>query len=93
MKISGLAVFLARMDAGKNVIRKTAEERFDYDLSRKIHEIRPECKTNIICQGAVPEAIIAFLDSESFEDAIREACHEFVFLVLTGRQTIKFCLG
>ena len=36
-------------------------------------EIRPTYSFDISCQGTVPEAIIAFLDSVSYEDAIRNA--------------------
>ena len=47
--------------------------RFDYDLNRSIDEIRPFYQFNETCQETVPEAIIAFLESENFEDAIRLA--------------------
>lgn len=70
---TALAVFLARQGADKESIRKTISERFGYDLSRTIDEIRPTYKFDITCQGSVPEAICAFLDSTSFEDAIRNA--------------------
>ena len=35
--------------------------------------IRPGYRFDASCQGTVPEAIIAFLDSDSYEDAIRNA--------------------
>ena len=44
-----------------------------YDLSRTLDEIRPIYKFNESCQETVPEAIIAFLESTDFEDAIRNA--------------------
>lgn len=68
-----LAVFLARSDADKESIRKTIQDRFGYDLSRTVDEIRPGYSIDLTCQGSVPEAIIAFLDSSSFEDALRNA--------------------
>ncbi|MBN2591696.1 MAG: ADP-ribosylglycohydrolase family protein [Sedimentisphaerales bacterium] len=68
-----LAIFLARMGSDKDEIRKQISERFDYDLNRSIDEIRPQYKNDITCPGSVPEAIIAFLDSTDFEDAIRNA--------------------
>jgi ADP-ribosylglycohydrolase len=42
-------------------------------MSRTVDGIRPGYRADITCQGSVPEAIIAFLDSTSFEDAIRNA--------------------
>jgi len=70
---TALAVFLARMGAGKEVIRHEISERFGYDLNRTVSEIRPTYRFDISCQGTVPEAIIAFLDSRDYEDAVRKA--------------------
>ncbi len=70
---TALAVFLARNGAGKDAIRSAVEERFGYDLSRTVDAIRPDYRIDLTSQGSVPEAIIAFLDSSSFEDAIRNA--------------------
>jgi ADP-ribosylglycohydrolase len=47
--------------------------RFNYDLSRTLDEIRPMYRFNESCQETVPQAIIAFLESTDFEDAIRNA--------------------
>jgi len=66
------AVFLARTGHSKEEIRRHIEERY-YPLDRTLDEIRPVYQFNEICQGTVPEAIIAFLESDSFEDAIRNA--------------------
>ena len=44
-----------------------------YDFNRTIDEIRPSYRFNESCQKTVPEAIIAFLESVDFEDAIRNA--------------------
>jgi hypothetical protein len=46
---------------------------FGYDLTRSVEEIRPSYKFDVSCQGTVPEAIIAFLDSDSYESAVRLA--------------------
>ncbi len=70
---AALAVFLAREGANKETIRQAISNRFGYDLDRTIDNIRPAYKFDMTCQGSVPEAIIAFLDSDSFEDAIRNA--------------------
>ncbi len=67
------AVFLARTGHGKREVRSYLSARFGYDLSRTCDEIRPGCHFDETCQGSVPEAIIAWLDSDGFEDAIRNA--------------------
>ncbi len=70
---TALAVFLARRGEDKASIRQQISERFGYDLSRTVDEIRPGYSFDVTCQGSVPEAIVAFLDSESYEDAVRNA--------------------
>lgn len=68
-----LAVFLARQGQDKATIQQEIIQRFDYDLTRTLDEIRPGYSFDVTCQGSVPESIIAFLESESVEDAIRKA--------------------
>ena len=68
-----ISIFLARKGKSKKEIKKYIEERFGYDLNRTIDEIRPNYEFDVSCQGSVPESIIAFLESENFEDAIRTA--------------------
>ncbi len=70
---TALAVFMARMGNGKEQIRSQIMQRFGYDLKRSIEDIRPFYTFDISCGGTVPEAIIAFLDSDSYEDSIRNA--------------------
>ncbi len=70
---TALAVFLARNGKDKESIRRHISELFGYDLARTIDEIRPGYSFDVTCQGSVPEAIIAFLDSHSYEDALRSA--------------------
>ncbi|MFC1812848.1 ADP-ribosylglycohydrolase family protein [Thermodesulfobacteriota bacterium] len=72
-KATALAVFLARTVQDKEEIRKQIRQRFGYDLDRGVDDIRPTYTFDVSCQGTVPEAIIAFLDSRSYEDAIRNA--------------------
>ncbi len=67
------AVFLARKGESKNAIRKFIEERFGYSLDRKLDEIRPTYRFDVTCQGTVPPAITSFLESASYEDAVRKA--------------------
>jgi ADP-ribosylglycohydrolase len=68
-----LAVFLCRSGAGKEDVRTELATRFGYDLARTVDGIRPGYRFQVSCQESVPEAIIAFLDSEGFEDAVRLA--------------------
>lgn len=70
---TALAVWLARKGSSKEEIRKTIAGRFGYDLNRTVDGIRPAYRFDVSCQGTVPEAIIAFLDSCSWEDAVRNA--------------------
>ena len=67
------AIFLARTGHSKSEIRQYVEQTFGYDLSRTCDEIRPHYHHVETCQQTVPEAIIAFLESNSFEDALRNA--------------------
>ncbi|MFN7983378.1 MAG: ADP-ribosylglycohydrolase family protein [Vicinamibacterales bacterium] len=67
------AIFLARSGASKADIKQTLEERFGYDLSPSIDSLRPTYTFDVSCQGTVPPALIAFLESTSFEDALRKA--------------------
>lgn len=66
------AVFLAKKRHSKQEIRNYIHENF-YPMDRTCDEIRPVYHFDGTCQGTVPEAIIAFLESETYEDAIRNA--------------------
>jgi ADP-ribosylglycohydrolase len=70
---TALAVLLARQGVAMKDIRDEIANRFEYNLDRTLSEIRPGYAFDVSCQGSVPEAIIAFLESESYEDAIRKA--------------------
>jgi len=67
------AIFLARKGKSKDEIRTYISEKYGYDFCRTLDEIRPTYRFNESCQETVPEAIIAFLESNDFEDAIRNA--------------------
>ena len=70
---TALAVFMGRQGRSKKEIRRVINEKFGYNLNRSIDEIRPDYLFDISCQGSVPEAIIAFLQSDDVESAIRLA--------------------
>ena len=67
------AVFLARTGTGKDDLRADLERVFGYNLSEQLDHIRDGYGFDISCQGSVPQSIIAFLESDSYEDAIRNA--------------------
>lgn len=67
------AILLARKQESKSKIRKFIEDNLGYDLHRTLEEIRPSYYFDETCQGSVPQAIIAFLESDNFEDSVRKA--------------------
>lgn len=67
------AIWMARHDATKEEIKEYIMDKFGYNLNRDCDDIRPNYYFDVSCQGTVPEAIIAFLDSWDFESAIRLA--------------------
>ena len=67
------AIFMARNGASKEEIRSYVSTRYKYDLNRTCDQIRPRYKFEVTCQKSVPEAIIAFLDGNSYENTIRLA--------------------
>ncbi|MDR1073454.1 MAG: ADP-ribosylglycohydrolase family protein [Treponema sp.] len=68
-----VAVYMARTGKDKREIKRFIMEEFHYDLERTIDGIRLDYKFDVSCQGSVPEAIIAFLESADFESAVRLA--------------------
>lgn len=67
------AVFLARSGFGKTLIKDHIERKYDYRLDQTLAEIRPSYQFDVSCQGSVPQSIIAFLESNSWESAVRNA--------------------
>ena len=77
---TAVSIFFMRHGKSKNAIKEYKEklkdyikDRFEYDLDFTIEEIRPIYRFDVSCQGSVPPAIVSFLESENFEDAIRNA--------------------
>ena len=67
------AIYMARNESSKEEIKEYIEREFHYNLDRTLDEIRPGYHMDETCQRTVPEAMIAFLESQDFEDAIRNA--------------------
>lgn len=66
-------ILMAFDHTDKAVIKQRVERLYDYDLDFTIGQIRPRYRFNATCQGSVPQAIVAFLESHDFESAIRLA--------------------
>jgi ADP-ribosylglycohydrolase len=67
------AVFMARRGNKKAKIAGYIEKRFGYDLGEPVESIKKWYKFDSSCQGTVPQAIRAFLESRDFEDTVRKA--------------------
>jgi ADP-ribosylglycohydrolase len=67
------AIYLAHTGQSKEQIKAYITTSFQYHLDRSLEDIRPLYAFDVTCQGSVPEAIIAFLESSDFEDAVRKA--------------------
>lgn len=67
-----VAIFMARERRSKEDIRQLISRDY-YPLNFTLDEIRPTYEFDVTCQGTVPQAIVAFLESTGFEDAIRNA--------------------
>ena len=64
---------MARNGKSKEDIRDYVEKTYGYDLHKSWEYWHPIYDWDSSCQGTVPQALIAFLDSTDFEDAIRKA--------------------
>jgi type I restriction enzyme M protein len=69
---TAVATFLARAGKSMDKIRDVIVRDY-YALDFSIDEIRPAYEFDVSCQGSVPQALEAFFESTSFEDAIRNA--------------------
>lgn len=67
------AIWLAYQGEDAITIRQIIAAEYDYDLTRTVDEIRPSYYFNETCQDTVPQAITCALESDSFEDAVRNA--------------------
>ncbi len=67
------AIFLARTGHDKSSIKSYVQNSFGYNLKPSLDDIRLTYNLNESSLDSVPQAIIAFLESTDFEDAIRNA--------------------
>ena len=66
------AIYLARNGKTADEIRAHISGNY-YDIGFTLDEIRASYKFDVSCKGSVPQAIEAFLESVSYEDAVRGA--------------------
>lgn len=66
-------IYLSRLGWSKEDVKEYVESSFGYNLSISYEELKLTYKGGGTCQDSVPQAIIAFLYSDSYEDAIRNA--------------------
>jgi type I restriction enzyme M protein len=66
------AGFLLKAGSSKEDVKKYIEHKY-YDLNFTLDGIRKSYSFYETCQDSVPQAIVAFLESNSLEDAIRNA--------------------
>lgn len=69
---TAVAVFLARTGVEKSAIRRIISDYY-YPMNFSLDEIRSKYRYDVTCQGTVPQALEAFFEANSFEDAIRNA--------------------
>lgn len=69
---TAVAIFLAKNGSNIKEIKNHIDKNY-YKMNFKLDNIRETYKFNETCQETVPQAITAFLESISFEDAIRNA--------------------
>ncbi|MDE6591807.1 MAG: ADP-ribosylglycohydrolase family protein [Oscillospiraceae bacterium] len=65
------AVFLANRKESKDSIKKFISQSFKYDLDYSIKDIRPFYSFDSSANYSVPPSIVAFLDSDDYESAVR----------------------
>jgi ADP-ribosylglycohydrolase len=70
---TAVSIFLARTGASKKTIKGIVEDRFHYDLGERLDDVRPGYRFDESCQRTVPYAILAFLESGSYEETVRKA--------------------
>jgi len=70
---TAVAILLARQGKSKEEIKSYISSTFHYNLNFTLDEIRPIYEFDETCQGSVPQAIAAFLESSDYENAIRLA--------------------
>ncbi|MEL3912246.1 ADP-ribosylglycohydrolase family protein [Treponema pedis] len=69
------SIFLARSGSSKETIKEFIEKEIGYPIKFNLKELHKNYKFEIACKNTVPQAVFAFLISDSFEDAIKKAVY------------------
>jgi len=69
------AVLLARTGRTREQIREFVTDEIGYDLSVPVEQLRRTYSFDVSCQGSVPQAIRCFLESKTWEEAVRNAVY------------------
>ena len=72
-RVTTHAIWLAYHGENAADIRNVISAEYGYDLTQTVDDIRPDYFFDETCQGTVPQAITCALESDSFEDAVRNA--------------------
>ena len=67
------AIFMAKSGCSKRQIHAWVSHDNGYNLEQSCDAIRPTYTFDVSCQGTVPPAMTAFLESTSFEESVRLA--------------------
>ena len=70
-KAAAAAIYLSRTGKSKEEIRDYIERTYGYDLHKTVKDVISKGHGEEICQITVPQALVCFLESESFIDTIR----------------------
>ena len=69
---TAVAIYMAKTGSSLAEIQDYINKHY-YKIDFKLDDIRDEYTFDVSCQGSVPQALEAFFESTSFEDAIRNA--------------------
>ena len=67
------AIWLAYQSEDADAIRDVIATAYNYDLTQTVNDIRPNYAFDMTCQDTVPQAVVCALESENYEDAVRNA--------------------
>ena len=67
-----VAIYMAKNGCSRQEIKDLIDQNY-YPMDFTLEAIRPTYKFDATCQGTVPQALMAFFESTSFEAAIRNA--------------------
>jgi len=90
--------FLLKKKVAPEMIKNYIGHKYAYDLSKSVDDIRPIYnKFYCTCKNSVPQAIVAALDANSFEDALRNAVSlggdsDTLAAMAGGLAEIRFCV-